>query len=128
MADLTKDYKQAVDKVLWDLVPDVTPTVESDGAVIRKLDLIRMLVKGHQDPLVHAVACAIHGLLLAELPVTDENIRWLIRNGDIGFEKENKLFNQTNMHKVRIYPALDGYKETLSAIHNHTHPGFDKKD
>ncbi|MBU2834824.1 hypothetical protein HF673_03255 [Acidithiobacillus thiooxidans] len=112
------EYKAGVEKALWELIADVTPSVKSDKAVVQKLDLIRMLVKGHPDPKVHMVSCAIYGLLLAELPVTDENIRWLIRDESLGFDKRNELFEESDEHIVRIYPAMDAYKNMLHSLHD----------
>lgn len=112
-----EEYENAVKKSLRELIADVLPSVNSEDAVVDKLSLIRMLVKGSTDSNVRTVSCALYGLLLADLPVTDQNLRWLLRDNSVGFDAENELFNNSGNHRVRLYPVMDEYKSELKSLH-----------
>ena len=122
-----EEYESAVEDVISDLIVDVLPSPLYEHCWVEPLSLIRQMIKHEDRQSVRMVKCAMYGLLLAKLPVTDENIRWLIRDKQLGFDHENALFisGSGGEHKVDIYPAMNEYKDAIEAIHKHYHPSDD---
>lgn len=106
-----EEYAQALDKALTDFHTDMVPSQED--ALIAPLDLIRQMVKLSNKP-DNSVCVAMFGLFLAGMPVTDENIRWLIRDNELGFSRDNDIHR--NMKKVAVYPGMDKFKLELAEI------------
>jgi hypothetical protein len=106
-----EEYAQALDKALTDFHTDMFPSQED--ALIAPLDLIRQMVKLSNTP-YNSVCVAMFGLFLAGMPVTDENIRWLIRDNELGFSHDNELHRANN--RVSVYPGMDEFKAKLAEI------------
>ncbi|OFA15496.1 hypothetical protein A4U49_12565 [Acidithiobacillus ferrivorans] len=111
------EYEAAVEKVLTDLMMDVEPAVIDGDCWIEQLDVIRMMVKPDSEPQVKAVRSAVYGLLIARLPVTDENVKWLLRDKQLGFGEIDHFENA-----MALYPAMNEYKGKLKDIYDSYHP------
>jgi hypothetical protein len=106
------EYNAAVIKVLSDL--EVEASINGN-AKIDALAVIRMMVKYDSDLNVRTVRAAIFGLLLAQLPVTEDNVTWMIRDNQLGWFPDNELFKEN--HKIDLYPSMNYYKQMLESIH-----------
>ncbi|MBU2719357.1 hypothetical protein HF563_08215 [Acidithiobacillus ferridurans] len=84
---------------------------------IEQLDVIRMMVKPDSEPHVRAVRSAVYGLLIARLPVTDGNVKWLLRDKQLGFGEIDHFENA-----MALYPAMNEYKGKLKDIYDSYHP------
>lgn len=117
------EYEEILEKVLNDLSVEIFPSPKEEDARVEKLSLIRMLVKSAQPNLKKQIECAVYGLMLSKLPVTDDNIKWLIRDLRIGFNQTNEIHNSTDNDKyINIYPEMNVYKKHLISIWEEYHP------
>ena len=101
------DYNKALDSILTELGIEANCTSGStkDKPVVDPLSLIRMMAKYDSNVHRKVVRSVVFGLILARLPVTDENIRWLIRDNQLGYERENEMFQKGSSGKVPLFSS-----------------------
>ena len=103
-----EEYSSAIDRALDVLIQDVL------GSQVEPLAMIRMMVKETSRAPKDAVMMAMYGLFLAGFEVTDGNIRWLLRDAELGFDSENTLFTKTI--RKDVFPLMDDFKAKIESI------------
>ena len=121
---MTEDeYIVALDSILVDLGTEAEITIGSneDKPVIDPLSLIRMMIKYDVNNSRRALTCAVCGLILARLPLTDENIRWLLKDVQIGYFHENEMHQTMSSGTIPLFSKQtdieNRYKDVMKDQH-----------
>lgn len=101
------EYSSALDSILGDLGIEAATTLGSteNKPVVDPLSLIRMMVKYDSNNNRKIVRSAVLGLILARLPLTDENVRWLIRDNQLGYFPKNELHQMGSSGTISLFSS-----------------------